>query len=75
MGSTRNPIDLTGDVNPEMLASCLDVMARSDEFDCILPLVMGVPGSREFGNAAYAAASKPALERAIAKGQAVALQW
>jgi acetyltransferase len=75
MGSTRNPIDLTGDVNPAMLAACLDVMARSDELDCILPLVMGVPGSREFGNAAYEAASKPALERAIANGKAVALQW
>ena len=74
-GSTHNPIDLTGDVSPSMLAACIDKLAESEEFDCILPLVMGVPGSLEFGNRAYAEAVRPALERALARGRSVSVQW
>jgi acetate---CoA ligase (ADP-forming) len=74
-GSTRNPVDLTGDVSPAMLAACIRCLTESDEFDCILPLVMGVPGSEAFGNVAYAQAIVPELKHALAKGKVVCLQW
>jgi acetyltransferase len=74
-GSTRNPIDLTGDVSPAMLAETIRALADSGEYDCILPLVMGVPGSEEFGNAAYAQACTEALGAARKAGLAVVVQW
>ena len=74
-GSLRNPFDVTGDVNPRMLAEIIGILADSVDYDGILLLVMGVPGSVDFGNAAYAAALKPALEAAIVKRKAIAVSW
>ena len=75
IASARNPIDLTGDVNPDMLARCIRTLGDADEVDAILPLVMGVPGSKEFGNIAYMQAMKPALEDALARSKVVAIAW
>ena len=75
MASMRNPIDLTGDVTPAMLAQTVEILAASGEYDGIVPLVMGVPGSAAFGNDAYASHLAPVLEAAIARGVAASVGW
>ena len=74
-GSTRNPIDLTGDVNPSMLSTVIRTVVDSGEFDCVLPLVMGVPNSQSFGNIAYADACVDALRHARGRGMACSVHW
>jgi acetyltransferase len=74
-GSVRNPIDLTGDVNPAMLARATAALVEGDEYDCVVPLVMGVPGSATFGNAAYVAALGPVVEGAVKAGKGVSVGW
>ena len=75
MASMRNPIDLTGDVTPAMLAHTIQILAASGEYDGIIPLVMGVPGSQSFGNAAYASQIDPVLTEAVAQGIAISVGW
>ncbi|MCR5942780.1 acetate--CoA ligase family protein [Ochrobactrum sp. XJ1] len=74
-GSTTNPVDLTGDVSPAMLAAVIRMIAESGEFDCVLPLVMGVPNSEAFGDLAYADACLEALREARAQGMGCAVHW
>jgi acetate---CoA ligase (ADP-forming) len=75
MASMRNPIDLTGDVTPAMLAHTIQILAASGEYDGIIPLVMGVPGSESFGNAAYASQIDPVLTEAVTRGIAISVGW
>ena len=75
MGSLRNPIDLTGDVSPQMLADCINAISDSGEYDAVGALVMGVPGSTPFGNRAYADSVHAAAEKARARGLVVAVSW
>lgn len=75
MGSVGNPIDLTGDVNPDMLRRSIEILSRDDTYDIIVALVMGVPGSRDFGNGAYAEAVRQAAVETRARGKAIAAGW
>jgi acetyltransferase len=75
MASMRNPIDLTGDVSPIMLARTIEILSTSGEYDGIIPLVMGVPGSEAFGNIAYASRLDGVLSEAVAQGVAISVGW
>jgi len=75
MASMRNPIDLTGDVSPEMLARTVEILATSGEYDGVVPLVMGVPGSDTFGNDAYAQRLLPVLRQLVEQGIAISVGW
>jgi acetyltransferase len=75
MASMRNPIDLTGDVSPNMLARTIEILAASGEYDGIVPLVMGVPGSETFGNEAYAQRVLPVLRDLVKQGIAISVGW